>query len=88
MSSNINRCRTSKDRMAKNIKKRSNVMTITTHNPAVSKFVPIKSQQEFYKDNLSRKALLRDTELKGIQEFHELIRNPNLIYSDYKTIIN
>ncbi len=65
MSSNINRCRTSKDRMAKNIKKRSNVMTITTHNPAVSKFVPIKSQQEFYKDNLEyhNKFVVKDSRL-------------------------
>ena len=53
--------------MAKNIKKRSNVMTITTHNPAVSKFVPITSQKEFYNENLEYhdKLVVKDSRLHG-----------------------
>ena len=38
--------------------------------------------EEYYRDNLSRKALLKDTEMNVLQSFHELIINPKNVYAD------
>tara|TARA_R100000808_G_C2154595_1_gene165688 strand:+ start:4505 stop:7495 length:2991 start_codon:yes stop_codon:yes gene_type:complete len=39
----------------------------------------------YYDKNLSREALLKDAEMNVLQSFDELIRNPNLLYTQYKT---
>ena len=66
----------SKNEAIKELRKRQNVFQkLQIDDPAKA--------ESYWNQNLSRDALLADKGLNVLQSFHELIRNPNLIYKDY-----
>ena len=66
----------SKNQAMKELRKRQNVFQkLQIDDPAKA--------EAYWSKNLSRDALLADKGLNVLQSFHELIRDPNLIYKNY-----